>query len=124
MKKLSRWIAILLVILSLASCTWNMKESPKTKTPTGYPADQVQNDCIFYNGTIYWQGVGAQYSSNMREVGTVRSVDNYHLPSEEFAASHLKVGDKVLILEEANELRLFVQRTDVNRLEEFFCASK
>lgn len=83
MKKLSRWIAILLVILSLASCTWNM-----------------------------------------REVGTVRSVDNYHLPSEEFAASHLKPDDKVLIMEAANELRLFVQRTDVNRLEEFFCASK
>lgn len=90
-------------------------------TPTGYPADQVQNDCVFYDGVIWFHGWGSNLTSSMEEVGKIESVDNYHLPTNEFAASHLRLGDKVFVLEEDGKMRLFVQRTDVNRVEEFYC---
>lgn len=89
-------------------------------TPTGYPADQVQNSCVFYNGVLWFQGWGSQLTSAMKEVGKVESVDNYHLPTSDFASSHLKVGDKIFVLEDDGKVRLFVQRTDVNRVEEFY----
>ena len=70
MKKLLICAVGLIFCLFLASCAANKEESSKAKSPTGYPANQVQNDCIMYNGVLYFQGTGSEKSPRMqRKVG-------------------------------------------------------
>ena len=120
MKKFMFLAACCLMLLLLTACAADTDESSKTVTPTGYPKGQIQNDCVFYAGKVWFQGTVSRRTSSMKEVGEVKSVDDCHLPSEDFAACHLKVGDKILVLEEGGKLRLFVQRKDINRLDEFY----
>ena len=120
-KKISGLIIGITLVLLLTACAGNAEESSMTKMPTGYPADQVQNACVFFRGNLYCRGSYCEFSSEMKEVGQVTVVDNYNLPSEDYAAAHLEVGDKILILEAAGTVRLFVQIMAQNRLMEFYC---
>ena len=124
MRKAILLAACCLLLALLTACGADPEAASKATTPTGYPKGQIQNDCVRYQCVIYWRGAPTQKSSAMKEVGEVGKVDNYRLPSEDFEACHLKKGDKILVIEEGDTVRLFVQRTDVNRLEEFFCAEE
>lgn len=65
--------------------------------PTGYPDGEIQRPYLYCNGTlyVYCAEVQTDLPQDAELIGEVRSVDNLHLPSEEFAASRLDVGDKV-----------------------------
>ena len=121
MRKAHWWI-ILAVLLFLAGCAAD-QEDPQAKYPTGYPSGQVQRSMVFYNGTLYVLRDGGgrdrvMYGLKMKQAAKVESVDNSKLPSEELAAAHLSVGDKIMLLQEDGEEKLFVQMKGSNRVWE------
>ena len=65
--------------------------------PTGYPTGQLQQEFVFYSGNVYVYAVS--YVESLPEdyvkVGEILSVDNQNMPSSDFQAANLKVGEAV-----------------------------
>lgn len=109
------WVCIVSISLLLAACSGNHdpaeqsgSDSAGTEqvTPTGYPADEVQRPCIYYNGSLYLysaEGFNKPLEEGFEKVGTVAAVDNTKYPSEEFHGSRLETGQEVYADENASD---------------------
>lgn len=101
------WFCITSIFLLLAACGSNhspaaQSESSSTVsvplTPTGYPSDEVQRPCVYYNGRLYLYSGGGfdqPLEEGFEKAGTVTAVDNTEFPSEEFRGSRLDIGQEI-----------------------------
>lgn len=79
--------------------------------PTGYPVEEVQRVCVYYQGKVYYD---LEYSPNMPEdtiyIGDILGNNDNVLPEKDFYSSHLEEGLKVYI--SSDEEKLFVRWRD------------
>lgn len=101
------WFCIASISLLLTACGSNhspvaQSDSSSTVsvslTPTGYPSDEVQRPCAYYNGRLYLYSGGGfdqPLEVGFEKAGTVTAVDNTEFPSEEFRGSRLDIGQEI-----------------------------
>lgn len=109
------WVWIVSISLLLAACSGNHDPAAQSGSgsggteqvmPTGYPADEVQRPCIYYNGSLYLysaEGFDKPLEKGFEKVGTVAAVDNTKYPSEEFHGARLERGQEVYADENASD---------------------
>ena len=69
-----------------------------TTDPTGYPAGEIEQPQIMYDGQIYYYwatGFDDDLPTSYQYVGSVKHIDNNTYPSENFAGCQLKEGQRV-----------------------------
>ncbi len=81
-----------------------------TESPTGYPTGELQQEYLFYNGTLYVssdkvspanseEDVLALYEG-YESVGEIKTISNVDYPDSEFEGSHFSNGDKIYALDD------------------------
>ena len=67
-----------------------------TLTPTGYASEEVQRISVFYDGSLYnATGFDLPKEDRWELLGQVVSVNNLEWPSEDFAGTHLNIGQEI-----------------------------
>ena len=69
-----------------------------TLTPTGYASEEVQRISVFYDGSLYLYnatGFDLPKEDSWELLGQVVSVNNLEWPSEDFAGTHLNIGQEI-----------------------------
>lgn len=74
----------------------SLESSPLT--PTGYATKEVQRISVFYDGSLYLHnatGFDLPKEDSWELLGQVASVNNLEWPSEDFAGTHLNIGQEI-----------------------------
>ena len=69
-----------------------------TLTPTGYASEEVQRISVFYDGSLYLYnatGFDLPKEDGWELLGQVVSVNDLEWPSEDFAGTHLNIGQEI-----------------------------
>jgi len=90
-------LGIVSVVL-IALIAFIVPKAEKNQQPTGYPNGEIQIPHLFYAGKVYIytdQTTTKGLPDGYEKVGAVESIDNKHLPSKDFMASRLCLGQEV-----------------------------
>lgn len=86
-------ICLLLAALLLTAC-----QKSAEPVPTGYPAGQIDQPQIMYDGRIYYYwatGFDGAMPEDYSFAGEVERADNENLPAENFAGCRVEEGQKI-----------------------------
>ena len=90
--------AVFIMFLSACGVGDSEEEQSNTaaRTPTGYAKGEVQWPYLYWDGKL-WEKIPDLKSlpSDAKEVGSVKAVDNFRIPSEEFQATHIENGARI-----------------------------
>lgn len=67
-------------------------------TPTGYASEEMQRISVFYDGSLYLYsatGFDLPKEDDWEFLGQVVSVNDFEWPSEDFAGTHLNIGQEI-----------------------------
>lgn len=71
---------------------------PENLVPTGYPANEVQRPCVFYQGELYIYNTGGfnkPLEEEFKKAGIMAEVDNTQYPEQDFYGCWVDVGQEV-----------------------------
>ena len=117
-------ILIVLTIMCLVFTSCSVFISRETsETPTGYPVEQLQREFVFFNGKVYVYADSclASLPEHYVKVGVVQSVDNVNLPTSDYQAAHLEIGNEIYTFkgtETSTDMYIIVKRSH-DRFEKF-----
>ena len=92
-------------------------------TPTGYPSNEVQRPCVFYQGELYiydTDGFNKPLEEEFKKTGMVAGVDNTQYPELEFYGCRVDVGQEIyarpdntekIFLKYENGYAVFIQQS-------------
>ena len=109
MKRIVMLFIAVFMLAGFSACTTSKAADPPAgatlEAPTGYAKSEVQRVCLFYNGTLYYDlETTLTLPESTHQIGEIVSNDDFTIPSEQFAAAHLKVGDHVYASDPTKEL--------------------
>lgn len=105
-----RKIACLCICLLAAAMLLTGCPKKAEPVPTGYPAGQIDQPQIMYDGQIYYYwatGFDGALPEDYSLVGEVEWVDNENHPTENFFGSRVEVGQKIFAKPETG--RIYVE---------------
>ena len=95
MKRISAALLALLLLVTAPACT--RQPAPADSAPTGYE-NQIEQPQIFYNGSLYRYNAGGfdkKIPQGFVPAGQVRTVDHFHIPTENFSGCQVEVGQNI-----------------------------
>ena len=103
-------------------------ETDSSESPTGYSSGRLQREFLYYKGTVYVYA--ASYVKTLPDhylkVGEILSVDNENMPTSDFQAANLEIGEEVYTFEgseTATDMYIIVKRSE-DRFEKFVVYSR
>lgn len=90
-------IIALILVLSCVACLFGCGRGKEPK-PTGYPAGEIQQPQVMYNGKIYFYfatGFDAPLPGGYACVGEIETVDNLAQPTEDFVGARVELGQQI-----------------------------
>lgn len=109
MKICKLMLTVVMCACILSSCA----KHDHAATPTGVPRGEIWQPQLMYDDVIYYYfatGFNEPLPEGYELVGSVESVDNRNLPTENFEAVRMSVGQEIYACE--SEEAIFIQFTN------------